>query len=286
MKISVGEMTKDLSQFIGLKHTEDPKVEIDEKSVPEQSMMDLVCARLMPHHSEVPEDMIDLVRRAEKRGRFLVASCVVDLLGKYEHWSNRVILYDQLIRECGRKLGFDHADLQRVVLFHELAHQVTHRGLDAGGRDWGNFRTASRERKEYFAQLYAYKYARQQHWGEGTRIMAILSKHQSSMYGGYQKSIRLSMGSIYSQLMEERRKEPEILIIPPLPVVPDPEPSDQEKIQAEIDPIERGIMRYRTENHCSGTNLEVAEKLGLRTRYERLLKRSDEAMWAEESSHR
>jgi len=73
--------------------------------------------------------------------------------------------------------------------------------------------------------------------------MAILSRYQSSTYSSYQKSIRLSMDSIYSQLMEERGKEPEILIIPPLPVMPDPEPSDLEKIEAEIDHIEHAIMR-------------------------------------------
>jgi len=40
-------------------------------------------------------------------------------------------------------------------------------------------------------------------------------------------------------------------------------------------------MQYRTENHDNGTNLEIAEKLGLRDRYERLLKKRDKAMWAE-----
>jgi len=168
MEISVRKVTKGLSRFIGLKQSEDPKVEINEKSGPRQAVIDLVCAGLMPHHSEVPEDMIHLVRRAEERGRFKVAGCVVDLLGMYEPENNRVILYDQLIRECARKLGFDHADLRRVVFFHELAHQITHRGLDASGRNWGNFCTAFRERKEYFAQLYAYKFARRKRWGKGT----------------------------------------------------------------------------------------------------------------------
>ena len=106
MDTSVRKVTKDLSRFIGLKQSEDPKVAINEKSAPRQAVIDLVCAGLMPHHSEVPEDMIHLVRRAEERGRFKVAGCVVDLLGIYESTKNRVILYDQLIRECAREARY------------------------------------------------------------------------------------------------------------------------------------------------------------------------------------
>ena len=61
-------------------------------------------------------------------------------------------------------------------------------------------------------------------------------------------------------------------------------PSDLDKTDAKIDPIERAIMQYRTENHDNGTNLEIAEKLELRDRYERLLKKRDKAMWAEDES--
>lgn len=65
--------------------------------------------------------------------------------------------------------------------------------------------------------------------------------------------------------------------------MPLPEPTDLDRIEAEITILEGEIRKWQCANRDFQTSVfDVAERLGRRARYEELLKAADELMWAKE----
>lgn len=79
-----------------------------------------------------------------------------------------------------------------------------------------------------------------------------------------------------------RKRGYEAIAIPPIPEVPLPEPTALDRIQDEIDAIEKEIGAWEEANRDFNTSrVDVARMLGMGQRYEGLLETRDELMWAE-----
>lgn len=275
---------KDLSHIMCLDPPAQlPCIENDQISTPRWE--ELIQAGLISSIEDEESSRDGSHRAGPKKFHAKAKYCVVDLLGVYLPRQNKIIVYDELVRLSAKRLKIKAKDLHDVVLLHELAHQVTHKGRDSEGDIWESFATAAavhRKRVEYFAQIYAYKMMRMREWSNGLGILATLSRLQSSAYRAYEASIRLPMRCINRDLMEERRKKIRPIDHSHIPEIPVKE-NRLEKCLAIIDVIEREIAEYQRANKdYDSTMFQIAEKLGKRKAYEKLLKQMDELIWAEE----
>ena len=151
------ELTDELGSLMELKLEKLPSVQTDQTSAPRRLIDQLVRQNYIPSYRNAPDDLKWLV---EGRGDCEPGPSIhiIDLLGIYQSRNNKVILYDLLIRLCALQLKVDYEGLRRIVLLHELSHAVTHRGLDSDDKIWECFDVADKEAKEYFAQIYTYKF--------------------------------------------------------------------------------------------------------------------------------
>ncbi|MDE0085305.1 MAG: hypothetical protein OXU23_06305 [Candidatus Poribacteria bacterium] len=200
------ELTNELVSLMGLRPGELPSVEINKKSAPRRLIGQLVRQNYIPSYSDAPDALKWLVE-GEGDCQPDPSIHIIDLLGVYQSRNNKVILYDLLIQLCALKLGVDYAGLQRIVLLHELSHAVTHRGLDSDDRIWECFDIADKESKEYFAQIYTYKFLQDTEQSCLT-IMNKLSEIQPRTYQTYQESIDTDVNIINKDLWEARRVVP------------------------------------------------------------------------------
>lgn len=201
------ELTNELASLMGLKFDEPPSVEINEESAPRRLIGQLVRQNYIPSYQNAPDDLKWLVE-GEGDCQPDTSIHIIDLLGVYQSRNNKVILYDLLIKMCALQLEVDYEDLRRIVLFHELSHAVTHRGLDSDNRIWECFDIADKEAKEYFAQIYTYKFL-QDRGPSCLAIMDKLSEVQPNVYQTYQESIDKDVNMIAEELLEARRVVPD-----------------------------------------------------------------------------
>lgn len=84
-----------------------------------------------------------------------LGDCEMDLLGTYSV-TDGITLYYARIGLCAEALGVDPFHLGMVVYIHELAHLLSHQGLDLDGCDWPDysFSGASTYTLETIAQWY------------------------------------------------------------------------------------------------------------------------------------
>lgn len=85
----------------------------------------------------------------------MLGGCEQDLLGTYSP-THGITLYYARIGLCAEALGVDPFHLGMVVYIHELAHLISHQGLDLDGCDWPtySFNDASTYTVESIAQWY------------------------------------------------------------------------------------------------------------------------------------
>jgi hypothetical protein len=85
----------------------------------------------------------------------LLGGCEIDLLGTYSV-EYGITLYYARIGLCAEALGISAFDLGLVVYIHELAHLISHRGLDLDDCNWPtySFNDASTYTVETIAQWY------------------------------------------------------------------------------------------------------------------------------------
>jgi hypothetical protein len=101
---------------------------------------------------------------SRKRNKILsdeerIDTSVFDILGEYDPDKTQITIYKKMIELAVEAIGDNDIDidsLRDVVLFHEVAHAVTHIAKDGEGRIWDKFKDASNFDKELFAQLYPY----------------------------------------------------------------------------------------------------------------------------------
>ena len=202
------ELTNELASLMGLQLGELPSIEINQNSAPRRLIGQLVLQNYVPSYEEAPDDLKWLVERRHWDYQPDPSIHIVDLLGVYQSRNNKVILYDLLIKLCALKLEVDYEGLRRIVLLHELSHAVTHRGLDSDGRIWECFEIARQDAKEYFAQIYTYKFL-QGSTQSCLAIMDILSEVQPDVYQTYKESIDKGVDIINTELLEARRTVPD-----------------------------------------------------------------------------
>ena len=205
--MSATELTNELASLMGLQLGELPSIEMNQKSAPRRLIGQLVRQNYIPSYQNAPDDLKWLVK-GEGDCQPDPSIHIIDLLGVYQSRNNKVILYDLLIKLCALQLEVDYEGLKRVVLLHELSHAVTHRGLDPNDRIWECFDVASRDAKEYFAQIYTYKFLQ----GSAQSCLAImnrLSEVQPKVYQTYRESINKDVYIINKELLEARGTIPD-----------------------------------------------------------------------------
>ena len=183
-----------------------PAVEINKKSAPYRLIGQLARQNYIPSYQDAPHDLKWLVE-GEGDCQPDPSIHIIDLLGVYQSKDNKIILYDLLIQLCALHLGIDSADLRRIVLLHELSHAVTHRGLDSDNRIWECFDIADKEAKEYFAQIYTYKFL-QDTDQSCLAIMDKLSEVQPDVYQTYRESTDTDVTMINQEFLKARRVVP------------------------------------------------------------------------------
>ena len=201
------ELINELAFLMGLESSELPSIEINQKSAPRRLIGQLVRQNYIPSYQDAPDDLKWLVK-GEGDCEPDPSIHITDLLGVYQSRNNKVILYDLLIQLCALHLGVDYEGLWKIVMLHELSHAVTHRGLDSDGRIWECFDIADKESKEYFAQIYTYKFLQNTEQSYLT-IMNKLSEVQPSVYQTYQESIGTDVNTINEELLAARSAVPD-----------------------------------------------------------------------------
>jgi len=184
-----------------------PAVEINSKSAPRSIIGQLVRQGFIPSHRDAPDNLKWLVE-GEGDCNPDPTIHIIDLLGCYRPHDNKVIVYELLVHLCALKMGVDERILHRIVLLHEIAHAVTHRGREPDGSLWDLFIAAEAEKKEYFAQIYAYKQLERE--GETTAITAMdaLADQQPDIYQTYRSATAEDVTAINASLVEARRQVP------------------------------------------------------------------------------
>lgn len=201
------DLTNELASLMGLHPGELPAVEINKKSAPYRLIGQLARQNYIPSYQDTPDDLKWLVK-GEEDCQPDPSIHIIDLLGVYQSGNNKVVLYDLLIQLCALQLEVDYEGLRTVVLLHELSHAVTHRGLDSDNRIWECFNIADKRAKEYFAQIYTYKFLQNTEQSY-LAIMNKLSEVQPGVYQTYQESIGKEIGVINEELLATRYAVPD-----------------------------------------------------------------------------
>ena len=111
--------------------------------------------------------LLDQLRMEPGMIKEMMQRCEQDLLGTYHYEYDKkgrlrsvITLYFNRIALCAEELKVSAFDLALVVFVHELAHLLSHRGLDFAGQQWDTdaFRDASTYTKEGIAQWFTEQY--------------------------------------------------------------------------------------------------------------------------------
>lgn len=129
---------------------------------------------------------------------------ILDLLGMYEARPYRVVLFLDLIEKCAGRLRVDARDLTELVLVHELAHAVTHRGRDLDDDDWTAFDVAPAADVELYAQLYTAKHLEKRGPAGALAAMKRLAVRQPRIYATYLDIVDEPLEAHRTRLREAR----------------------------------------------------------------------------------
>jgi hypothetical protein len=98
------EMINDLSALMELQLKESPSIKINTTSAPRSLIGQLVRQQYIPSHQNAPDDSKWLVEgEGDCQPVPDTTIHIIDLLGLYDSRNNTIILYDLLIRLCGRR---------------------------------------------------------------------------------------------------------------------------------------------------------------------------------------
>lgn len=184
-----------------------PAVEINSKSAPRSIIGQLVRQGVIPSHCDAPDNLKWLVQ-GEGDCTPDPTTHIIDLLGCYRPHDNKVIVYELLVHLCALKVGLDESILHRIVLLHEIAHAITHRGRELDGSIWDLFVAAEAEKKEYFAQIYTYKQLEREGKTAAITAMDALADQQPNIYQTYRSATAQDVATINASLLEARRQVP------------------------------------------------------------------------------
>jgi hypothetical protein len=113
-----------------------------------------------------PSDPVFRVRDFEREGG-------LDLLGTYRRHDSLVTIYIDSCLKAARSYKVEYDHLVEVVLTHELAHLMTHRGFEVEDLSSGFM--------EHTAQCATYAYLKLRN-GEALKVFELLSPHQPFVY--------------------------------------------------------------------------------------------------------
>jgi len=138
-----------------------------------------------------------------------IDTSVFDILGEYDPDKTQITIYKKMIELTVEAIGDNYIDvdsLRDVVLFHEVAHAVTHIGNDGEGRIWDKFKDASSFDKEVFAQLYPYVlFNNFVAFSKHLYVFSKLCKYQSIKYNLWIKLRELTLNEI-NQILSDARQ--------------------------------------------------------------------------------
>ncbi len=146
----------------------------------------------------------------------------IDFLGQYafnEKNETTVTLNMCRIRRLTTRHGFHFEDVVKIVLLHELAHFVTHRGKSLCPECWVAFEAASSEQKESIAQQATHLYLRVAGYGQLVQVFHEVShdcplkyndwmnKWKRSTRGFAAESFKMALQQFRAELFASRKKE-------------------------------------------------------------------------------
>jgi hypothetical protein len=152
-------------------------------------MLGYICELKLQHLPEKPfkrlpcpsPDPDDLDEGVESQG--------FDFLGRYENGPNIIkatLNICRIVRFCARH-GLHREDVIKIVLIHELAHFVTHSGMDSGVY-WEDFGKATPEQKEDFAQEATHLLLRVAGYNQLLLVFDNMSNHFDKKYGKWRET--------------------------------------------------------------------------------------------------
>ena len=132
---------------------------------------------------------------------------IEDILGCYLSEGEIIVMFPRVITACARALTVSESVLYEVVLAHETAHALTHRGIMTKSFAWKSFSRATSESKELLAQLIPFVYFKRQELRSHLEVMELLSRHQRPKYNAYKsKFASVDNKTGLTQLLVETRE--------------------------------------------------------------------------------
>lgn len=119
----------------------------------------------------------------------------IDVFGKYHPTKSLITLCMCRMRRFATRHGFQFEDVITIVLIHELAHFVTHRGKSNRSDCWEDFEKATPEVIENMAQQATHLYLRVAGYGRLVQVFDSLSNHCPDKYktwwGEWKRQIKI-----------------------------------------------------------------------------------------------
>lgn len=138
----------------------------------------------------------------------------IDFLGQYslnEKNETTVTLNMCRIRRFANRHGFQSEDVIKIVLLHELAHLVTHRGRSQCPKCWVAFDAAASEQKETMAQQATHLYLRVAGYGQLVHVFSEVSHRCPLKYndwpGKWKQSTKGLANQSFDRALQDFREE-------------------------------------------------------------------------------
>ena len=172
-----------IARLAGLEFTAPVVVRYDDTAVKRKAIDVLDRAHLL---SPSDRRALDLPNRGDAPD-FPADSAIIDILGEYAPDRGEIVIYEKMCRMAATTLDVDVEALKRVVLTHEIAHAVTHLGVDSRGHSWRYFDLALVADKEMFAQIYSLRYFKDKSKALHETIFRKLAEHQDGQYNTWRE---------------------------------------------------------------------------------------------------
>ena len=218
LELSGQSIFSEIADLANLEFRDNVKIRHDDNDIRDDKLRLLYDAWLC-RDSEVRNRRLNFGERRDLAEEIAIA----DLLGDYDPDKGEIVIYDEACRIAAKEIKvkpheerpqtkkITHAQLQHVILVHQVAHAVAHLGRDACGREWRHYGVASTHHKELFAQAYSLFYFRQQKQSWSELIFRKLARRQGATYNSWRDYEKTGVSDLNAKLLEVRALVGEVL---------------------------------------------------------------------------
>ncbi len=144
-------------------------------------------ARYLVDYTSIPAEYNECFRESNDRTNSTAG--ILDILGVYRASDKTIVLFAKAIKDCASRLNAREEDLRTLVVYHEVAHMVTHLGHGHGAEIWLSFSAASINVVEFYAQIYSHFAFERMDRPELVDLLKQLSGRSPSPYRSYLRAI-------------------------------------------------------------------------------------------------